>query len=92
MVNNLKIDRPLPPLSATVRVKPVDHRQSNNQQNLSRNNLEERRKKKKSKEDPTNVKISGSGALAGSTQHTRHAAKNKNSRESSYKRIIDVRV
>jgi len=92
MVDNLKIDKPLPPLSATKRVKPVGYRQSNNQQNLFKETFKERQKKKKKKEDPTHVNISGRGATAGRTQHTRHAVTNKNSKGTSHKRIIDIRV
>ena len=92
MVDNIKISKPLPSLSSTKRVKPVGHRQNNNQQNLFKETFKERQKKKKTKEDPMHVKISGRGATASRVQHTRHTVTNKKSKESSHKRIIDIRV
>jgi hypothetical protein len=92
MVDNIKNNKPLLPLSSTKRVKPVGHRQDNNQQNLFKETFKERQKKKKTNEDPMHVKISGRDATAGRAQHPRHAVSNKKSKESSHKRIIDIRV
>ena len=92
MVDNLIINKPLQSLSFTKRIKPVGHRQNNSQQSMFKETFKERQKKKKKKEDPTHVNISGRGATAGRTQHTRHAVTNINSKGSSHKRIIDIRV
>ena len=92
MVDNIKISKLLPSLSSTKRVKPVGHRQNNNQQDLFKETVKERQKKKKTKEDPMHVKISGRGATASRAQHTRLTVANKKSKESSHKRIIDIRV
>jgi hypothetical protein len=92
MVDNIKISKSLLSLSATKRVKPVDDRQNNNHQDLFKESFKERQKKKKTKEDPMHVKISGRGATASRAQHTRHTVTNKKSKESSRKRIIDIRV
>ena len=92
MVDNLIINKPLQSLSSTKRVKPVGHRQNNNQQDLFKETVKERKKKKKTKEDHMYVKISGRGATASRGQHTRHTVANKKSKESSHKRIIDIRV
>jgi len=93
MVDNIKINKPLPPLSSAKRVKPVGYRQNNNQQNLFKETFKERQKKrKKTKEDPMHAKLSGRNATAGRAQHSRHAVANKKSNEPSHKRIIDIRV
>jgi len=92
MVDNIKISKLLPSLSSTKRVKPIGHRQNNNQQDLFKETVKERQKKKKTKEDPMHVKISGRGATASRAQHTRPTVANKKSKESSHKRIIDIRV
>ena len=92
MVDNLIINKPLQSLSSTKRVKPVGHRQNNSQQSMFKETFKERQKKKKTKEDPMHVKISGRGATASRAQHTRHTVINKKSKESSHKRIIDIRV
>jgi len=92
MVDNLIINKPLQSLSSTKRVKPVGHRQNNNQQSMFKETFKERQKKKKTKEDPMHVKISGRGASAGREKNTRSAVTNKKSKKSSHKRIIDIRV
>ena len=92
MMDNIKIIEPLPSLSSTKRVKPMDHRQDNNQQNPFKKTFKERQKKNKTKKDPMHDNISGSGATAGIAQHTRHAVTNKKSKESSHKKSIDIRV
>ena len=92
MVDNLIINKPLQSLSSTKRVKPVGHRQNNNQQNLFNETFKERQKKKKKKEDQIHVKISGRGALEGREKQTRPAVTNKKSKNYSHKRIIDIRV
>jgi len=92
MVDNIKISKLLPSLSSTKKVKPVGHRQNNNQQDLFKETVKERKKKKKTKEDNMYVRISGRGATASRVQHTRHTVANKKSKESLHKRIIDIRV
>ena len=92
MVDNIKISKLLPSLSSTKKVKPVGHRQNNNQQDLFKETVKERKKKKKTKEDYMYVKISGRGATASRVQYTRHTVANKKSKESLHKRIIDIRV
>ena len=94
MVDNIKISKLLPSLSSTKKVKPVGHRQNNNQQDLFKETVKEKKKKKKkkTKEDYMYVKISGRGATASRVQHTRHTVANKKSKESLHKRIIDIRV
>jgi hypothetical protein len=92
MVDNIKISKPRPSLSSTKRVKPVGDRQNNHQQDLFKETFKERQKKKKTKEDPMHVKISGRGATVSRAQHTRHTVTKKKSKESSHKRIIDIRV
>jgi hypothetical protein len=92
MVDNIKINKILPSLSSTKRVKPVGHRQNYNQQELFKETVKEKQKKKKTKEDPMHVKISERGATASGAQHTRHTVANKKSKESSQKRIIDIRI
>ena len=90
MVDNIKIINPLPSMSSTKRVKPVGDRQNNNQQDLFKEAFKERQKKKK--KYPVHVKISGRGATVGNAQRTRYAVTNKKSKESSSKRVIDIRV
>jgi len=92
MVDNIKIDKPLLPLSSTQRVNPLGHRQNNNHQNLFKESFKKRQKKKKTKEDPIHVKLSGRGAAAGKAQYTRHVVTNKELTEFSHKKIIDIRV
>ena len=92
MVDNIKISKPLTSLSSTKRIKPVGHRQNNNQQDLFKETFKERQKQKRTKEDPMDIKISGKGATADRAQPSRQAVTNKNSKGSSHKRIIDIRV
>jgi len=92
MMDNIKIIEPLPSLSSTKRVKPTDHRQNNNQQNLFKKTFKKRQKKNKTKEDPMHDNISGSGATADMARHARHAVTNKKSKESSHNKTIDIRV
>jgi hypothetical protein len=92
MVDNIKIDKPLPPLSSTKRVNPMGHRQNNNHQNQFKETFKKRQKKKKTKEDPMHVRISGRGVAASRGQHTRHAVTNQKLTEFPHKKIIDIRV
>jgi len=92
MMDNIKIIEPLPSMSSTKRVKPTDHRQNNNQQNLFKKTFKKRQKKNKTKEDPMHDNISGSGATADMARHARHAVTNKKSKESSHNKTIDIRV
>ena len=92
MVDNTIISKPLQSLSSTKRVKPVGHRQNNNQQNMFKETFKARQKKKKTKEDPMHVKISERGATAGREKHSRPAVTNIKSKKSSNKKTIDIRV
>ena len=92
MVDILKINKPLSSLSATQRVRPVGHRQNNNQQNLFKETFKEGQRKKKSKKNMEHVRISGRDGTAGRVQHSGHAITNKRSNEYSHRRIIDLRV
>jgi hypothetical protein len=92
MVDNIKISKFLPSLASTKKVKPVGHRQNNTQQGLFKETVKERKKKKKTKDDPMHVKISGRGAKASRVQPNRHTVAEQKSKESSHKRIIDIRV
>jgi hypothetical protein len=92
MVDNIKINKPLPSLSSAKRVEPVGHRPNNNQKNQFKETFKERQKKKKMKEDPMHVKISGRGVTTDSARHSRQAVTNKKSKESPHNRIIDIRV
>ena len=92
MVDILKINKPLSSLSATKRVKPVGHRQNNNQQNLFKETFKERRRKKKSKKDLEHLRISGRDGTVARVQHSGHAITNKRSNEYSHIKIIDLKV
>ena len=92
MVENLKIEKSLPSLSSTRRVKPMGHRQNDGQQNLYLKTFKERQKKKKSKEKSMHVKISDRAATKGKTLQNRLVATKQNSKALSSKGIIDIRV
>ena len=92
MVDNIRINKPLPSLASIKKVKPVGYRQNNNQQNLHKETFKERQKKNRTKEDPINIEISDRDVTAGRAHHTRHAVTNENSNESLHKKIIDIRV
>ena len=88
----LKINKPLSSLSATKRVKPVGHRQNNNQQNLFKETFKEKRRKKKSKKNLEHLRTSGRDGTEGRVQNSGHAITNKRSIEYSHRKIIDLRV
>lgn len=91
MVDNIKVNIPLASVSSAKNVKPVGHRQNNNQYNLFKDTFKERKRKKKRK-DPMHVKISAKAAMAGKTLLTRPAVAKKKSKEFTQKRNIDIRV
>lgn len=92
MLDNIKINKPLPPLSSTKRVNPMGGRQNKNHQNLFKETFKKRQKKENKKEEPMHVKVSPKGAAAGRAQHTRHVITNQKSKAFLPKKIIDIRV
>jgi len=59
MVDNTIISKPLQSLSSTKRVKPVGHRQNNNQQNMFKETFKARQKKKRQKKIQCMLKYPG---------------------------------
>jgi len=97
MVDNIKLNKILPLLSSTERVKQVDRRQRNSQQPPFNDTPKGKKKKKKKKKDGENVKISEAvltedSARLPSPTGEKRSAKDKKSREGRPKRIIDIRV
>jgi len=89
MVDNIKISKPLASVPSANRVKPASHKQKNGHQNFFKDALMANKKKKKGR---TQEKDSGGVATAGKTRHPRHAFTNREPKEDSNKRIIDIRV
>ena len=97
MVDNIKLNKILPLLSSTERVKQVDRRQRNSQESLFNDTLKGKKKKKKKKKDGENVKISEAALTEDSVQTPSHtgkkrSAKDKKSRDDQPPKIIDIRV
>ena len=97
MVDNIKLNKILPLLSSTERVKQVDRRQRNSQQPSFNDTLKGKKKKKKKKKDGENVKISEAALTEDSVQTPSHtgkkrSAKDKKSRDDQPPKIIDIRV
>jgi hypothetical protein len=94
MVDNIKLNKILPLLSSTERVKQVDRRQRNSQESLFNDTL---KKKKKKKKDGENVEISEAALTEDSVQAPSHtgnkrSAKDKKPRDDQSSKIIDIRV
>jgi hypothetical protein len=94
MVDNIKLNKILPLLSSTERVKQVDRRQRNSQESPFNDTL---KKKKKKKKDGENVEISEAALTEDSVQPPSHtgkkrSAKDKKSRDDQPPKIIDIRV
>ena len=94
MVDNIKLNKILPLLSSTERVKQVDRRQRNSQESPFNDTL---KKKKKKKKDGENVEISEAALTEDSVQvpsHTgnKRSAKDKKPRDDQPSKIIDIRV
>ena len=89
MVENVKIIKPLPTLTSTKKIKPVGHRQNSDRQDLLKEAFKRRQKKKK---QTMHVKMSALNTTVVKTQHSRNAVANKNAKESSLKKMIDIRV
>jgi len=94
MVDNIKLNKILPLLSSTERVKQVDRRQRNSQESPFNDTL---KKKKKKKKDGENVEISEAALTEDSVQAPSHtgnkrSAKNKKPRDDQPSKIIDIRV
>ncbi|MBW2335437.1 MAG: hypothetical protein JRF47_01530 [Deltaproteobacteria bacterium] len=94
MVDNIKLNKILPLLSSTERVKQVDRRQRNSQESPFNDTL---KKKKKKKKDGENVEISEAALTEDSVQAPSHtgnkrSAKDKKPRDDPPSKIIDIRV
>ncbi len=94
MVDNIKLNKILPLLSSTERVKQVDRRQRNSQESPFNDTL---KKKKKKKKDGENVEISEAALTEDSVQEPSHtgnkrSAKDKKPRDDPPSKIIDIRV
>jgi phage-related minor tail protein len=94
MVDNIKLNKILPLLSSTERVKQVDRRQRNSQKSPFNDTL---KKKKKKKKDGENVEISEAALTEDSVQAPSHtgnkrSAKDKKPRDDPPSKIIDIRV
>ena len=97
MVDNIKLDKILPLLSSTERVKQVDRRQRNSRQPPFNATPQGGKKKKKKKKDGENVKISEvvlteDSARLPSPAGKKRSAKDKKSRDDRPPKIIDIRV
>jgi len=97
MVDNIKLNKILPLLSSTERVKQVDRRQRNSQQPPFNDTPKGKKKKKKRKKDGDNVKISETVLTEDSAQlqsptGKKRSAKDKKSRDDRPRKIIDIRV
>jgi hypothetical protein len=94
MVDNIKLNKILPLLSSTERVKQVDRRQRNSQKSPFNDTLKGKKKKKK---DGENVEISEAALTEDSVQAPSHtgnkrSAKDKKPRDDQPSKIIDIRV
>ena len=94
MVDNIKLNKILPLLSSTERVKQVDRRQRNSQESPFNDTM---KKKKKKKKDGENVEISEAALTEDSVQAPSHtgnkrSAKDKKPRDDQSSKIIDIRV
>ncbi len=97
MVDNIKLNKILPLLSSTERVKQVGRRQRNSQESLFNDTLKGKKKKKKKKKDDETVEISEAALTEDSVQPPSHtgkkrSAKDKKSRDDQPPKIIDIRV
>ena len=97
MVDNIKLNKILPLLSSTERVKQVDRRQRNSQESLFNDTLKRKKKKKKKKKDGENVEISAAALTEDTVPPSSHtgkkrSAKDKKPRDDQPSKIIDIRV
>lgn len=92
MVENIKIEKSLQPLSTTKRVQPLGHRQNNSRQNPFLKTFKEKQNKKKKKEKSMHAKLSSSAVAEGRKLDNRQVKTKKSARLLSSKKIIDVRV
>ncbi len=97
MVDNIKLNKILPLLSSTERVKQVDRRQRNSNKSPLHDTRKGRKKKKKKKKEGENVKISEAALTEDSVQlpsptGKKRSAKEKKSRDDQPQKIIDIRV
>ncbi len=94
MVDNIKLNKILPLLSSTERVKQVNRRQRNSPGSPFNATLKGKKKKKK---DGENVEISEAALTEDSVQAPSHtgkkrSAKDKKPRDDQPSKIIDIRV
>ena len=97
MVDNIKLNKVLPSLSSTPKVKRMDRRSGKDRQNQFEDVLGEKRRKKKKKDDSEPASIPADEKFAGGTPFDLDATKqdadeDENSAESPSNRIIDIRV
>ena len=97
MVDNIKLNKILPLLSSTERVKQVDRRQRNSHKSPLNDTRKGGKKKKKKKKEGENVKISEAALTEDSAQlpspaGKKRSAKEKKSRDDQPQKIIDIRV
>ena len=97
MVDNIKLNKILPLLSSTERVKQVNRRQRNSRQPPFNDTPKGEKKKKKKKKDGENVEISEAALTEDSVQAPSHtgnkrSAKDKKPRDDQPSKIIDIRV
>ncbi len=97
MVDNIKLNKILPLLSSTERVKQVDRRQRNSHKSPLHDTRKGGKKKKKKKKEGENVKISEAALTEDSVQASSHtkknrSAKDKRCRDDQPPKIIDIRV
>jgi hypothetical protein len=96
MADNIKLNRILPSLSPTRRVKGTDPRGRNNQQAPFKASLE-RKQKKREKDDPGHTRDAGNVVSLKAEPRDRRterqaAVKRSQANQSSHSKIIDIRV
>jgi len=97
MVDNIKLNKVLPSLSSTSRVKRTDQKDGNDQHHSFEEVLKKKRKKKKRKDDSelagiTNGDNSGDDGQSALHASTTDVDEKEKSAESPPSRIIDIRV
>lgn len=91
------LNKILPSISSTERVKRMDRKRRNNQQNPFKEALKDKEKKKRKKKDIEHKTISGGGGVVSRKKqsfHTGKPASDKSKRNSGGPsvKIIDIRV
>ena len=91
------LNKILPSISSTERVKRMDRKRRDNQQNPFKEALKDKEKKKRKKKDIEHETKSGSGGVVGRKKQSFHAGKpasdkRKRNGEGPSVKIIDIRV